>query len=176
MRNDLGRLLVEDGQWKAHEMVMTPEKTAWLWNEMKKYRTLFSDFTRGDIQNFTDLIMLKDSFWIEVLDSSERTIGIIYWTGMNRIIDADVHLMFFDRRPAEKVNLCKLVAKWFFDNNPQYNRMTATLPVIYHATIRLAGKIGFRREGKKRESQMMGTKMVDELIFGLLAKETLNGR
>lgn len=171
MRTDLGRLLVDCGKWKVHELELTAEKTKWLWDQMQKYRTLFSDFTRGDVQNFYNLIALRDSLWLEVVDENQQTIGMIYWTDMSKIIDADVHLMFFDRRPAEKVELCKDVARWFFKEFPQFHRMTATLPVIYHATIRLAGHIGFRREGKKRQSQMMGGNKVDELIFGLLSSE-----
>ena len=170
-RGDLGRLLVDGGQWQVYELELTLEKTKWLWEQMQRYRTLFSDFTRGDVQNFYDLISLRDSYWAEVVDEQGQTVGMIYWTGMSKIIDADVHLMFFDRKPAEKVALCKDVAKWFFGEFPQYHRMTATLPIIYHATIRLAGHIGFRREGRKRQSQMMGGKKVDELIFGLLSSE-----
>lgn len=175
-RNDLGRELLTHGKWTAHELELNLEKTKWLWEQMKRYRTLFSDFTRGNANNFYDLLRIHDSFWIEVVDDKQETIGIIYWTAMGKIIDADVHLMFFDRKPAEKREFCKAVARWFFNENPQYNRMTATLPVIYHATIRLAKHIGFRQEGRKRESQMMGCKMHDELIFGLLAKEILDGR
>lgn len=170
---ELGRLLVESGEWRAHEMVLTLEKTDWLWKQMKRYRSLFNDITRGSEENFAALIALEDSFWIEVVNQQDECVGIIYWTNMSKLIDADVHLMFFDRKPAEKVELCREVARWFFTNNPQINRMTATLPQIYYATIRLAGKIGFKCEGRKRESQMMSGKMQDEFIFGLLAKEIL---
>lgn len=193
MQQELGRLLVESGKWKAHEMVMTLPKVEWLWEQMKRYRTLFNDLTRGDLENFTAIITSNDSFWIEVMNEKQECVGIVYWTGLNRIIDADVHymffdwrwvtprkvteadvhLMFFDRRPAEKVELCKEIAKWFFRENPQVNRMTATLPEIYHATIRLARRIGFKHEGKKRQSQIMGGKFVDEFVLGLLAEEIL---
>lgn len=165
--------LVEHGQWRAVEMHMTPDKIEWLWHGMTKYRTLFSDFTRGDIQNFYNLISLRDSFWIEVLDQNDKIIGVIYWTSMSQVIDADVHLIFFDRKPAEKLVLCKKVATWFFENNPQCNRMTATLPIIYSASVRLAQRIGFKREGRKRQSIMMRGKMEDELILGLLNKEII---
>jgi hypothetical protein len=173
MKNDLGRLLVESGQWKVHEMVLTLSKTEWLWKQMKRYKSLFNDITRGSEENFASLIALEDSFWCEVINQSGECVGIVYWTGMGKLIDADVHLIFFDRRPAEKVELCKEIARWFFKENPQANRMTATLPQIYYATIRLAYRIGFKHEGRKRESQMMGGKMVDEFILGILAKEIL---
>jgi hypothetical protein len=52
MKNDLGRLLVESGQWKVHEMVLTLSKTEWLWKQMKRYKSLFNDITRGSEENF----------------------------------------------------------------------------------------------------------------------------
>lgn len=152
---------------------MTLDKIKWLWEEMNRYRTLFNDLTRGSADNFYTVMTLPDSFWLDVLDEQDRLVGMIYWTDLAQMIDANVHLMFFDRKPAEKLELCKAVAKWFFDYFPQCNRMTATLPEIYHATIRLAEHIGFRREGRKRKSQLMGGHYVDEIILGLLASETL---
>jgi hypothetical protein len=161
--------VVEFGQWHAVEMLMTHEKIGWLWKEMQKYRTLFSDLTRGDIENFTNLILLPDSVWLEVMTPDNQLVGIIYWTGLWKVTNVDVHIMFFDRKPAEKVELCKEVARWFFAENPQCNEMTATLPIIYHATIRLAKKIGFVRKDYMYSSVQMGGKLVDEIVLGLLA-------
>jgi RimJ/RimL family protein N-acetyltransferase len=170
---DTSRILVELGQWRVVELVLDAEKAMWLWQEMNKYRTLFSDLTRGDTDNFSALISLTDSYWLEVLNEQDETIGIVYWTNMANAIDPDVHIMFFDRKPVEKTELCKEIARWFFLNNPQAHRMSATLPVIYRATIRLAERIGFKFEGQRRESILIGGKLVDEKLFGLLAKEIL---
>jgi Acetyltransferases, including N-acetylases of ribosomal proteins len=167
------RILVCSGSWRAYELELTADKIKWLWDEMSHYRSLFNDLTRGDITNFCAVMTLEDSFWLEVTDQEDNIVGLIYWTNMSQVIDTDAHVMFFDRKPAEKVALCREAAKYFFLHNPQCNRMTATLPIIYHASIRLAKKIGFRQEGVKRQSQLMGHKYVDEVIFGLLASEIL---
>jgi hypothetical protein len=150
---------------------MTLEKIKWMWDEMNHYRSLFSDLTKGSAENFYNVLMLPDSFWLEVVDKDDKMVGVVYWTGMGQVIDCDVHIVFFDRKPTEKIPLCKEIAKWFFTAFPSYNRMTATLPEFYHATIRIACRIGFKREGKKRQSQLMGGKYVDEIVFGLLASE-----
>lgn len=164
------QVVAQNDRWMAVELALTPEKTKWLWTEMNKYRTLFSDMTRGKPENFYELISQHDSVWLEVLDGDE-TVGIIYWTGMAKMMDADVHLMFFDHRLTDKADLCRDVGRWFFREYPQFHRMTATLPHIYHATIRLAEKIGFKFEGRKRQSLLMGGKLVDEVTLGLLAEE-----
>lgn len=150
---------------------MTLDKIRWLWSETGRYRTLFNDLTRGDVNNFYTVMTLPDSFWLDILDDQDHLVGMIYWTDLAQMIDANAHMMFFDRKPAEKVELCKAVAKWFFSYFPQCNRMTATLPEIYHVTIRLTRKIGFIEEGRKRKSQLMGGRFIDEVILGLLASE-----
>lgn len=167
------RVLVRSGKWKAYELELTLDKLNWLWREMRQYRSLFNDLTRGDWNNFCAVMLSPDSFWLEVVDPTEEVVGLIYWTNLSQVIDAEAHVVFFDRKPAEKVELCKEAAKYFFLHNAQCHRMTATLPVIYHASIRLARKIGFRQEGVKRKSQLMGNQYVDEVIFGLLVSEIL---
>lgn len=171
--------ILEFDQWRVVEMQLTPEKLKWLWEEMNRYRTLFSDLTRGDVENFYDLITSPNSLWLEIYENGylgpdmiqHKMIGIAYWTGMQNLVDADAHLIFFDRKPAEKADLCREIIRWFFKENPEFHRMTATLPHIYHATIRLAKKIGFKIEGRRRQSQLMGGRRVDEIMLGLLASE-----
>ena len=165
----VGNLVAGYGSFRVHEMVMTREKIRWLWDEMQKYRTLFSDLTRGDVENFSALVLDQDSVWFEVY-SADVLVGIIYFTDMSLVIDCSAHIIFFDRKPKEKAELCRQVARWMFDNFP-INRITATIPRIYWATIALAKAIGFQVEGKKRQSQLMGNKWVDEVILGLLRTE-----
>lgn len=167
------RVLVEFDRWRAIELELTLDKLKWLWDTMQTYRSLFSDLTRGSVENFYAVMTLKDSFWMEIQDMEGRMIGLIYWTGLMQLVDCEVHMMFFDHRPAEKKAFCREVAKWFFTNFPQYNRMTATLPETYRATIRLALKVGFKWEGRKRQSQLMLGRRIDEVILGILASEVL---
>lgn len=157
-------------KWRVVELQLTLDKTKWLWDEMSKYRTLFSDLTRGDAANFIDVVGAQGSLWLEILEG-DKTVGIIYWTGLQNVIDADIHLIFFDRHLVDKTELCKEIGRWFFKEFPGCVRVTATLPAIYGATIRLARRIGFRWEGTKRRSQLMGGKYVDEVIMGLLYEE-----
>lgn len=168
----LSDILIEHDRWRVRELVLTPEKLQFLWEEESKFRSLFSDLTKGDFENYMAVCTDPQSYWLEVIEGPQ-TVGLVYWTGMQAVIDVDVHVTFFDRKPAEKLDLCKTIARWFFEHNPQVHRMTATLPIIYHATIRLAEHIGFRREGLKRQSQLMGGKRIDEVILGLLATEIL---
>lgn len=165
-------LIAEFGNWRVRELQLDKDKTLWLWSEMNKYKSLFSDLTRGDIQNFINILVQRDSYWMEAVDENDRMVGLLYVTQLSRTIDCEVHLIFFDRKPAEKVFLCKQVVKWIFERFP-LRRMTATIPSIYYRTIKLAHSVGFKEEGRKRESQLMGNKWVDEVILGILRSEVV---
>lgn len=157
--------------YSVYEMRLSLDKAKWLWEEMNKYRTLWNDFTRGDYESWANTLVSHDSFWVEIWD--ESLVGIIYWTDMFQISDCEMHGMFFDRDLASKVELCRQVAAWFFIRFPEVHRMTTSTPSIYHATIRLLRRVGFKEEGRKREMWLMNGKWVDQVISGLLASEAI---
>lgn len=161
--------LIEHERWKVRPLVLTPQKTGELWAKMQDYRTLFSDLTRGKVENFVALVTSADSYWLEVMEGDEQ-VGVVYWTGMSDLVSAQVHVIFWDRKPIEKAGLCREIARHFFRTFP-HHRMEAILPAIYYQTLRLAKKIGFVEEGRKRQSQVMGGKYVDEVVFGMFPDE-----
>lgn len=165
----IGRLLVEFDRWAVHEMVLTPDKLKWYWEEFQKMPTLFSDMTRGDIANFVSVFTKPGTFYMEVYDS-RHLVGLLYLTDLARVTDCDCHILFFDRKITDKVALCRYVVRWCFDYF-KFHRMSATVPSIYHMTARLTKNIGFQLEGTRRQVALVGGKWVDELQYGLLASE-----
>jgi hypothetical protein len=157
--------LVAVDRWEVRNMVLTPEKLRGLWVKFQGYKTLFSDMTRNDPANFIRALIAPNILWYEVWEG-EQIVGMIWIADLEQVIDATVHMAFFDRQPAEKVGVCKEFAKYLFATLP-VQRLTITPPEIYHATIRLAEKLGFRREGCKRQAVLLGGKYVNQLIFGL---------
>ena len=99
-------------------------------------------------------------------------VGIVWFGDMDQVVDCTAHMVFFDRQPAEKLELCRTLMQWMFDQFPLH-RITVTPPAIYHATIRLLEKLGFTKEGCKREAVLLGGKWNDQLIFGITRKEAL---
>lgn len=165
-------VLIRLAPYDVVEMKLTLDKAKWLWEEMNKYRTLWNDFTRNDFESWYAGLTAADSYWVEVW-KDDQIVGIVKWTGMAAIVDVQVHAMFFDRDLAGKVEICQRIAWWFFLTFPECHRMTATIPSIFHATVRLLKRMGFKEEGRKRESLLMYGNRVDEMIFGLLASEVL---
>lgn len=169
------RVLVHNDKYEVKELRVTQAKVVWIWEEMRKYKTLFTDFDRYDVMKFGSLIEDQWTYWLEVVDSANNIVGIIYITDLDKYVDANISIVFFDRRPAEKLALVKATIEVVFDRFPSLHRLTLSVPSIYHATIRLAKKLGFTREGTKRQSILMGSRWIDEEIYGILASETVYG-
>lgn len=171
-RVDPDSVLIHLDPYDVVEMKFDYDTAKWLWVEMNKYRTLWNDFTRGDFHTWYSTISARDSFWLEVLKDGEP-VGVMYWTGISQIVDCQLHGMFFDRNLTSKTEICRQIVVWFFQHFPECHRMTATIPAIYHASVRLIKRMGFKEEGRKRESVLMYGNRIDEMVFGLLASEVL---
>lgn len=172
---DTGSFLLANGPWIARELKLTPEKIKDYWEVIRRFRTLFSDFTRDRFENYLNCLEDPNTFWIEVIDLLDQPVGLIYVTGLHQTIDAELHAIFFDRQLTNKVELTKLVIAFLFETFPALHRLTVSVPEIYHATVRYAKACGFRYEGKIRERFLFGGKWVNEVTLGLLASEIQNG-
>lgn len=155
-------------RWVVRELVLTWPKVTQLWNDMQAYKTLFSDLTRGDFNNFLRLVTQPNTVWFEVMEG-EKTIGVLWLSDLELMIDANAHMVFFDRKPQEKVGVCKELIRWAFSNIP-LQRISVELPIIYYATIRLVEKLGFKYEGTRRRSVLIGG-WKDVKMFGILREE-----
>jgi RimJ/RimL family protein N-acetyltransferase len=161
--------LITVNRWEVDHMKLSLEKLNLLWQMLHKRKTLFSDLTRDDFTNFVQTVSDKNSVWLEVREAGV-VIGLFYFGEMYQVIDTNAHMVFFDRRPAEKLELCRAVVKWMFTTFP-IHRMTVTPPVIYYATIKLMERIGFKKEGMKRQAVLLGGKWVDQYIYGITREE-----
>jgi RimJ/RimL family protein N-acetyltransferase len=155
-------------RWEIKELPYDVMHLAALWLKLKEFPTLFSDSTRGDIQNWISMIRDDSWVWYEVMEK-EKLVGIIYF----QLVDdkADIHIAFFDRKPAEKKELVKFFCKFLFDGLPQLHKITAAIPSIYFATWRLAKAVGFKWEGTLREDAVFEGRRIDVNLYGLLRNE-----
>lgn len=156
-------------RWIVKHMTLTEEKVVMLWGLFQRHRTLFSDFTRNDPSNFLHAMLASNSIWMEIWEH-DVIIGLVWFGEMHNIVDCQVHLVFFDRRPMEKLQLCAKIMEWMFNNFPLH-RITATLPSIYRQTIKLLVRLGFTMEGCKREALLMGGNWIDQAIYGITREE-----
>lgn len=164
-------LVTEDDKYVVAPMEMSVNRLMELWEQMSQYRTLFSDTTIGDIDNYVKLVTLPNSLWYDVVrKDTNKTVGVLYITDIQPLFDMTVHVMFFDRVFADKGQICVEHLRKVFALTKTH-RASAVIPDIYHATIRFAERIGFKREGVKRESVSIGGKWRDEIFFGIFRTE-----
>lgn len=140
-----------------------------VWEQLKKFRTLFSDLTRGDLDNFIRYMSNRNTFWLEILKDRE-SVGMVTLESMHMIVDAEAHVLFMDRDLADKVIVCKAIILWLFDNFP-LQRLTVQIPNRHFTLVRFVKNLGFKIEGKKRQAVLINAKWVDVYILGLLRSE-----
>ncbi len=157
------------GRYSVRMMSLTAPKLAQLWERLKRFRTLFSDLTRGDVINFVNYVTSSDTFWLEILEG-DRLAGIVVLEDMGKIVDVEAHVLFMDRDLSSKVPVCKAIIEWLFATFP-LQRLTVQIPEIYMAPVRLVNQLGFKREGKKRQAALISGKWVDVFILGLTRPE-----
>lgn len=168
-RDDISDCVVRDSRYDVYAMTLTWPKVFTLWDKLKRFRTLFSDLTRGDFKNFVSFVTNGDTLWLEIQERG-RLVGIVVLEGMSQIVDAEAHVLFMDRELADKVPICKAIIRWLFATFP-FQRLTVQIPETYFAPIRLVNSLGFKREGKKRQAVLISGKWVDVFILGLLRSE-----
>lgn len=171
-------------------MVLSWEKVEELWKLLQVHKSLFSDLTRGDLKNFINMLMDQTSVWFEVWRYSDPNIfepggpssdvnmlvpqeslaGLIWLMGVESVVDAEVHMAFFDRKPREKKPIILSLMKWVFAHYPLH-RVTASVPAYFFAHHRFVKDLGLVHEGTKRQGVLSAGVWHDVFVYGLLRSE-----
>ena len=162
------------GKYTVKMVSLSWPKVLLLWHRLKRYRSLFSDLTRGDVDNFVRYISSRDTFWLEIWSTTEF-VGVVVLENMHKVVDVDAHVLFVDKDMAGKVPVSQEIIKWVFNHFP-LQRMTVEIPTWYHTTIRFVRDLGFKQEGKKRQAVLIGGKWSDVYIFGMTRSEAAKCR
>jgi Acetyltransferases, including N-acetylases of ribosomal proteins len=161
--------VVSVDKWQIREMSLTMPKLHALWRMLQRHGTLFSDLTKNDPENFTRTILEPNAMWFEIVEY-DTIVGIIWFGEMWKVTDCMAHMAFFDRAPAEKLEVCREIVRWMFRSFP-LQRMTVQIPEIYFGTVRLMKRLGFTREGEMREAVLLGGRWKSIVIFGITRSE-----
>lgn len=157
-------------RWTVEQVAWDEGKLRGVWGLLQRHPTLFSDLTRGDFERF---VMTSNDPYTVLLEVKDGPAPVGYFKAENleQVIDCNAHAVFFDRKPAEKVQLGKLATRWMFDQYP-LRRISAEIPDIYIHTLRFAEAVGFQREGVKRKAVCMNGQWRDLILMGLLREES----
>lgn len=162
--------MISHDKWIVEPVTWSPSKLEAVWGLLQRYPTLFSDLTRGDFGMFEEAVAAPGVLLLEVLDGIVP-VGFFRFDNMGQQIDCNAHVVFFDRKPMEKVVLGKAVAKWMFSSFP-LRRISAEVPDLYRWTINYAEALGFQHEGVRRKAVCMKGQWRDVILMGLLREES----
>lgn len=161
------RLLQELGK----NYTLTPERVRDLWVEASKHKSLFSDYTDGKLEPFVLLLGNPRSMWLEIVkDGSERPVGVAYVTDILPQFDAVAHFAFWDSVGSGREPLALFIAEWIMDRY-SLHRLSAQIPPYQRGTIRFAERLGFVREGEKREAVVREGEWHSLVLFGMTKNE-----
>lgn len=144
-----------------------------LWEKSSEHRILFSDDVNGDFQKFCDVFFSQD-----------RSSGIVFSNGLVWIVDdfvgilfmsqirkdeALLHFSFFDGRL--RFDISKKMIDYIFTEYG-FNRLNAEIvPFASKRVFSFIERLGFKREGKKRQALLYKDERFDLLLYGLLREE-----
>lgn len=155
--------------WMVQDLTLSPEKLKQVWKMLRRQRTLFSDLTANDTANFVATVTSSNSMWFEVRENGV-VVGIIWFGDLHLVTDCLAHMVFFDRNILEKKEVCVETMKWMFHNFP-LERMSVNPPMLYKKTIHFLKVVGFKQEGLKRRSSLIGGRWWDQAMFGITRNE-----
>ena len=146
-----------------------------LWAQASKFPSLFSDYTKGDVRAFMVLFGNPRGVWFGVwregeLEDESPPLGVLYLTDVIMGFDADAHYAFYDgkQRGRERLMLEMIVrVMGAYD----LHRLTAEFPSPMHGMASWLKRLGFHKEGVRREGVKREDRWFDTERYGILADE-----
>ena len=143
-----------------------------LWAEFRKHDVLFSDYTAGKFVPFFVVLMDPRAVWMEIVKASEpdKPIGVAYITSVKPGHEADGHFAFWDSGGRGREPVVLYIAEWVMDRY-DLHRLNAATPAYQHGVIRFIQRVGFVKEGVKREAVLYKGQRGPLVTFGILKDE-----
>lgn len=169
-------LLVHD-RWSVHVLNLRNEKAFAIWTLLQQHPSLFTDETSRKCEDWVRFIETPGLVFLGVYedppyhDSSSILVGLIYLDFSPGQGNVEVHLMFFDRKPAEKTELIKRLIPIAMEMFPRIKRLRTTVPVIFRHTWKLARRIGMHWVGTEHSAVSIAGQRRDVYTFELLREE-----
>lgn len=150
---------------------LTPEKIADLWRVFREHTVLFSDDTEGKFMPFFLVLMDPRGVWFELrIKGSEQPVGVVYVTAVKPGHEADGHFAFWDSVGSGREPLALFAAEWIMDRY-RLHRLSAHVPQYQSGTRRFIERLGFTREGVKREAVLHKGERTALISYGILRSE-----
>jgi hypothetical protein len=150
-------------------LVLSRGKLEALWDKMRQYPQVFDDVIPRTFEVFKEGMMAPTNQFYEIMQG-EETIGLAAATQVRPRLDANMHVVMFDRRLRGREEVLKAAMR-DFAKRAQLIRMTVSLPEDNRTAIKLVSRLGFKLEGVMRKAHLRDGIYRDYHIFGILREE-----
>lgn len=147
-------------------LVLTREKLAYLWEQIKNVPQVFDDFSRDDFEQFAGKFFIPNNVFVDIGPG----VGLGAGFGVRPGMDAVLHLVMFDKRLRGREPVFKEIIQHYF-STLKLRRMTACISSDNPVGIKLVKRLGFKEEGCIRQAIKRDGKFHDQHIFGMLREE-----
>src|SRR5574338_1317634 len=100
-------LLVHD-RWSVHVLRLRNEQAYAVWLMLQQHPSLFEDDTSRDFSDWLRVLEKPEMVWLGIYEA-HVLVGLVSLDFSPGHGNVEVHLMFFDRKPAEKAELIKML-------------------------------------------------------------------
>lgn len=155
----------------ALDPYVTPSKIQEIWLEYSRHDVLFSDYTAGSVEPFLDMLFDARAIMAEIyrLDT-EVSAGLLMMTRVIPRFDALAHFNLWDSNVRGKeVIFWRMMQLWM--DEFKLHRLTVETPVFMRGLLRMIERLGFKREGTRREGTIHKGKWMDLEMAGILRTE-----
>ena len=162
------RLLQKFGKFDPY---LTPKRIQELWIETSRHDTLFSDYTRGQVEPFLDVMLASNAVVAEIFNlDDEVPVGSMM---LNRVIegfDALGHFTIWSGKARGKEPLfLEMMRMWMAEF--RLHRMSVEVTGHSKGLIRMIERLGFQHEGTRREGSIHKGTWIDLEMYGILESE-----
>src|SRR5262245_4476024 len=150
-------------------LVLTKPKLEHLWARMSQFPQVFDDVIPRTFEAFKEGMLAPTNQFYEITQGDE-ILGLAAATQVRPRLDANMHLVMFDRRLRGREYIIRAAMK-DFARRAALRRMTVSLPEDNKTAIKLVARLGFKVEGVMRKAHLRDGVYRDYHIFGILAEE-----
>jgi len=113
---------------------------------------------------------VKGECWLQIVVNDEL-IGLYNIHALNSVT-AEIHAQVLPeyRKKHSKLSAA-LVLAWIIENEPQYQKIVANIPLLYENVINFTLNAGFQCEGVNRQSYLKDGKLYDVAMLGITKPE-----
>ncbi len=149
------------------------ENLKFLYEKLSEFPILFNDYVTNDLNSFIDAFVavqadgsVKSRGIIWLVDD----VGILFINGIIPHYEAQAHFTFWDKKIRGRENLILKMLKYLFEEY-KFHRIVVQVPLYAPPVMRFVERLGFTKEGRKREATLRDGEWFDVNLYSMIEHE-----